>query len=341
MLLFGRRQLNPTLSVDVAAAYTPTTRTWRRLVPLRGPSGNFQGHYSAVWTGREMMVLGPFDSQAFNPRTGHWRRLAPERGGGAGGLVVWTGDELIDWGGGCCGDASSAGGAYDPTTNRWRKLARSPLAPSQQPLGAWTGRELIIMVSGMRPTTTTPFPASFARAAAYDPTSDKWRRIASPPEIRQGATVVWDGREVLVVGGAAVARGGKPPPLARTGFAYNPATNRWRKLPPMDSGRMNFAAVWTGRHLFVWGGREDAGAGEPLIPSHGLVFDPRANGWSPLARAPLVGRLDPTAVWTGRSMIVWGGSRPKEPIGTGTRPFVDGAIFTPATPVVHPAATVP
>ena len=45
------------------------------------------------------------------------------------GTTAWTGSELIGWGGGCCGDAWSGGSAYDPATDAWRTLARTPLAP--------------------------------------------------------------------------------------------------------------------------------------------------------------------------------------------------------------------
>ena len=56
-----------------------------------------------------------------------------------------------------------------------------------------------------------------------------------------------------------------------------------------------------------------------------LAFDPKANRWSPLAPAPIYGRADPTAVWTGQAMIVWGG-------GYSYPPFADGAVFRPTTP---------
>jgi N-acetylneuraminic acid mutarotase len=330
MLVFGRAQPNPPWSVDVAAAYDPATDAWQQLTPLPGPTGNYEGRYWAVWTGKEMLVFGPIDFQAFDPETNQWRRLAAEHDGGAGGLVVWTGQEMIDWGGGCCGDASSAGGAYNPTANTWRTLARSPLAPSQRPIGAWTGTELIVLVSGLDPDGN-PYPARLARAAAYNPTTDTWRRIAPLPATREDATAIWDGSEVLVVGGAVrtkhVSVG--PWPLARVGFAYNPTTNRWRKLPPMESGRMDFASVWTGKELLLWGGRTTLGF-SPQSPPTGLAYKPTANRWSSLPQAPLAGRLGPTAVWTGKAMTVWGGSRPKKT--SGTRSFADGAAFTPATP---------
>ena len=115
--------------------------------------------------------MGPFSTLAFNPLTNRWRQLRR----GHGGLVVWTGRELIGWGGGCCGDAFSDGVAYNPSANRWRNLPRSPLAGSQSPLGAWAGRELFVFVGNLDPDGK-PWPARLARAAAYNPATNTWRR---------------------------------------------------------------------------------------------------------------------------------------------------------------------
>ena len=72
---------------------------------------------------------------AFDPVADHWRLLPPAPTGVAGGLVVWTGRELISWGGGCCGDASSEGTAFNPDSDSWRELAPSPLAA--KPAARW------------------------------------------------------------------------------------------------------------------------------------------------------------------------------------------------------------
>jgi N-acetylneuraminic acid mutarotase len=325
MLVFGRvttRAKNGAVlgRVDVAAAYDPATRMWRRLPPL-GPTSSFMD-YGSVWTGKEMLVWGQGARAAFDPTTNRWRRLpgSPLLSIHDGyGIVVWTGREMIGWGGGCCGDAFSDGVAYDPRTNRWRALARAPLAGSQDPIGAWTGRELILFVGGIDPDGK-PWPARLARAAAYDPRTDTWRRIAPLPASRGGASAVWDGREVLVVGGGGSARAALP----RVGFAYDPKTNRWRRLPPMASGRIGAAALWTGKRLLLWGGATSRES--RALPARGLVYDPKTNRWSPLPRAPLRGRLDPAAVWTGRAMIVWGGASADQ-----KRLFADGAAFRPAS----------
>jgi N-acetylneuraminic acid mutarotase len=324
MLVYGVRGVAPDGNFlhasNALVAYNPTSRTWRRLASPTGQA-RYLGRHPAAWTGKEMLV---WPDRAYNPATNAWRQL-PKSPASGGGLVVWTGRELIGWGGGCCGDAFSDGAAYNPATNTWRKLATSPLAPSQSPIGAWDGHELIVLVGDYGPDGMR-WPARFARAAAYDPSTDTWHRIAPLPESRGGATVTWDGRELLVVGGAGAPRGGKPAPLSTTGFAYDPATNRWRQLPSMESGRFASAVAWTGKTLLLWGGALSL-SGTPTVPPHGLAYDPAHDRWSTLPQAPLLGRLDPTAVWTGKQLIVWGGEKPGQNVASA---FYDGAAFTPS-----------
>jgi hypothetical protein len=300
MIVYGQRADD--LSVDAAAAYDPAGDKWRRL--SQAPRTPNFCHRSAVWTGTEMLVWGCRDL-AFDPATDRWRLLPAAPTGVAGGLVVWTGRELISWGGGCCGDSSSEGAAFNPDSDSWRKLAPSPLAASQQPVGAWTGRELIMFVSGLDPDGK-PI-AGAARAAAYNPATDTWRRIAAPPELRTSA--VWDGHEILLVGGAG------------RGYAYSPETNSWRRLPAVKSGGTQGVVSWTGTQLLLFGGE--------ATPNRLLAYDPKRNGWSALPKAPLRARVAPTAVWTGRALIVWGGVI-GTPAGTSIPPKyrADGAAFS-------------
>src|ERR671934_509365 len=150
-------------STNVAAAYDPASRSWRRL-PGEPKMDNYC-RSTAAWAGKQLL-LWRCGQAAFDPNANAWRML-PKAPTGEG-FAAWTGRELIGWGGGCCGDAWDGGSAYDPAANTWRTLSRSPLAPSQRPLGAWTGHELILVVSGYGPDDK-PDPASYARAAAYDP----------------------------------------------------------------------------------------------------------------------------------------------------------------------------
>ena len=81
-------------SVEVAEAYNPATREWRKLASP--PKTESFCHRDAVWTGKEMLVWG-CDFVAFNPKANEWRRLPVPLT--REGIVVWTGRELIVWGG--------------------------------------------------------------------------------------------------------------------------------------------------------------------------------------------------------------------------------------------------
>jgi N-acetylneuraminic acid mutarotase len=327
LIVVGRRTTYPANGVArvyLAAAYDPANDTWQRLPALpRSADGFYDFH--AVWTGTAMLVWGFQIGVAYTPATNRWRTLPASPMPGAG-LVVWTGRELIGWGGGCCGEAWSNGAAFDPARNRWRTLAPSPLHGAQHPVGVWTGHELVVFVGGVNPADGKPWPARLARAAAYDPATDTWRRIAPPPATREDATVVWDGHDVLLVGGyARTSPSPLPWRLARTVFAYDPRTNRWRSLAPLPSARRDFAAVWTGTELLVWAGTTNPGGGaasRPESPPRGDAYDPRTDRWTTLPRAPLHGRTDPVAVWTGRSLLVWGGGGLP-----GYRSYTDGAVL--------------
>jgi hypothetical protein len=300
---------------DVGAAYDPASRKWARLSPPPGPG--YVPRYNAVWTGKEMLAFGAFHSVAYNPETNTWRTLRKSVGGG---VVVWTGREAIGWGGGCCGDAFASGAAYNPTTDSYRRLSRSPLAPSQEPVGAWNGHELFLFVSGYDPEGKL-WPPRFARGAAYNPATNKWRRLAPLPNsgLRFASSAVWDGREVLV---PAVGAG------ARLTYAYSPATNKWRLLAPLPSRRVGATAVWTGTRLVLWGG---SGASRLVTLGDGVAYNPHSNRWASVPAAPLRARSNPAVAWTGRDLIVWGGVI-GTPLGTRLPPSFprDGAAFRPA-----------
>jgi N-acetylneuraminic acid mutarotase len=300
LILFGRHTVTArdargaTYAIrafDASAAYDPASNRWRRLAPPAGPG--YVPDYRGLWTGRELLAFGAFHSVAYNPATNSWRELQKSINLG---FVAWTGREAIGWGGGCCGDVQSNGTAYNPETNAYRNLPPSPLAPSQHALGAWTGRELLLFVSGYRPEGK-PYPARFARAAAYNPAKNTWRRLAPSPAtgLRMGAAA-WDGRELLVVAAGADSR---------SAFAYNPATNHWRTLAPLPAPRLGPSVAWTGKSLLLVGG-QNANATRQL--RDGLAYDPRTNHWSTIAPGPL-GKPAALALWTGRSLVLGGPGR--------------------------------
>ncbi len=131
-----------------AAAYTPATDRWRLLAPLPEARAGAR----AVWDGHELLVVGgknaPVEGFAYEPQTNRWRRLAPMDSGRAGAATVWTGKRLLLWG----GETGSPGAfvipphglAYDPRADTWSQLPQAPLRGRLDPVGAWTGRALLV-----------------------------------------------------------------------------------------------------------------------------------------------------------------------------------------------------
>jgi hypothetical protein len=311
---------------EYVVAYDPTLDSWRAMARVPAPEGCFEGSDKPVWTGHELLLWG-ISNAAYNPATDTWRHL-PEPPAGAGGpsVVVWTGTQMIGWGGGCCDQELADGAAYTLATNSWKLLPPSPLA-GRHATGVWTGTELIIAGgSGYAGPSWRSF-THFADAAAYNPTTRKWRELSPMPVARgRDYAAVWDGTEMLV-GGGTDRPSASADPLAR-GVAYNPAANTWRWLAPIEFPRTGFVCAWTGHQLVVWGGTAVGGT----IPPHGETYDPVTNIWSALPRAPLSARIDAVAVWTGHELIIWGGVDARAGVDARIHDTLsDGAALTPAS----------
>lgn len=252
---------------DIAegGAYNPATDRWRALSRAPGGAGVVG---EAVWTGAEMVL--PARALAYNPAADSWRRIArfplgPRRTSS----IVWTGREVIVWGG-CdldsvqCDDASPTtatgeGAAYDPRTDRWRLLPRSPLAQRQRPQAVWTGTEMIMWGGRSIPS------GRGAWGAAYNPRTDGWRTVRNSPfPPRSDAVLAWTGREMLVWGGLNWGSGDR---FLSNGASYDPATDRWSLLPPSPlTARDRAGYVWTGRDLYIVGGYP-GGGGAAFTPT--------------------------------------------------------------------------
>lgn len=215
----------------------------------------------ALAAGLAGVVIGRATKTATAPDTGlspSWQALpqAPIAGRVYEG-VVWTGTEMIVWGGG----ERSDGAAYNPATRSWRRIA--PLPPGARPFSAgaavWTG-ETAVAWSG----NALEGPAV---GAVYDPRTDSWRGLpAGPLGPREGYASVWTGKELLIIGGThgdALAT-----PVAA---AVDPRTGTWRLLPALDHltlfGGPN-GAVWDGHEALVIGNLS-------LCPERGSACDKR------------------------------------------------------------------
>ena len=278
------------------------------------------------------------------PTTSQWLPTtitgAPD--GREGHSAVWTGTEMIVWGG-YQGDWKNTGGQYDPMLDTW-----SPTTTIGAPevrtdhTAVWTGTEMIVW-GGSSPFTQMS-------GGRYDPVLDQWSPMSETgaPPIRARHTAVWTGSKMIVFGGSpsvncAQERG--------DGAEYDPVTDSWAVIPslsgPQYEPRADHTAVWTGSEMIVWGGMRsyysDSCAYEEL--GDGARYDPVARVWKPLGGTPPSPRFRHTAVWTGSEMIVWGGAtidrtETGEYDPTPADPLGDGARFTPVADTWLPMSSL-
>jgi hypothetical protein len=238
--------------------------------------------------------------------------------------AVWTGREMIVWGGACGEHECRDGAAYDPETDSWRHIAKAPV-PGYAHSVVWTGQEMIVWggsddheSEGMKGCVTS----FVADGAAYDPVQDSWRELpVAPLEARGWHSAVWTGSEMVVWGGATGL--GCDYGYPTDGAAYDPATNSWRPIASSPlSGRVEASAIWTGSEMIVWGGSTH---GRSVTLDDGAAFDPSSNGWRTLSEAPIQSRALHVVTWTGKEMIIWGGCCNKTRGSVSA--FADGAVL--------------
>jgi hypothetical protein len=252
--------------------------------------------------GNGPVVGAPTDPGAGPARPKGWRKLAasPLRSRYSAS-AVWTGREMIVWGGAWrAGNASiwlDDGAAYDPAGDKWRRIATSPLAPRSEASIAWTGTQVLVW-GGQKQGSISGFGDEFSDGALYDPAKDTWKPIAAwPLAERYGARVVWTGKHLVVWGGASSGGGQDPPPLA-DGAAYDPSNNRWTRMAggPLAGRIAPLGGARGDSALFSWGPAAMRD-GQRVPAADSAVYDVGGNRWSPAASASTPAAASSSPAW--------------------------------------------
>jgi hypothetical protein len=230
--------------------------------------------------------------------------------------AVWTGTQVLVWGGNNGSTDYGNGAAYDPAADKWSPI-KDAGAPADRggPARAWTGSEMVVW-GGHAVPGFAPVPGG----GRYDPKKDAWTTMATGGPVTWESSSAWTGTKLIVWGGNTTsAETG-----SQQGGRYDAAGNTWQGITTTSapSARNYAAAVWAsdvGRFL-VWGGR-------PGPAGDGAAYDPVGDAWSPIEPngAPIA-RYGATALWTGIDMVVWGGLASVD--GTCTD---SGALYRPST----------
>jgi hypothetical protein len=335
------RSLPATLAVDAPAglaeriAHQGRRRRWLRRATAAAAVLVLLGGVAvtrSVLVNQPTPVLDPGllvqDATPAQLAAGRWQALPPlpasEPGRRTSPAVVWTGRQLIVW----AGPRASRCGPSPTGTRRWTPL---PPAPEGQWLGlergtaVWTGREMLVWggISFTDPAAGGNVVGRPSSGVAYDPARRSWRQLPAPPEelgsLRSDHWTAWTGRELLVGGVREAEAGGV------TVAAYDPAANRWRRLPQSPGltrgpGHLQArTAIWSGNRLLVWSFWSDTARAaddlmEPLprpdAEPDGIdlwAYDPAGDRWTVLPAPPAEVRqaaAKASMIWTGRDVLV-------------------------------------
>ena len=260
------------ITLDTGARYNPQTDSWTLISSVNAPTARMS--FPPLWTGTEMIVWGGYvftpdtgtDTGArYNPVTDTWVPIqvvnAPSSRGSHSS--VWTGSEMIVWGGNHNNNYTDSGGIYNPVTDTWAAttLTNAPVARADH-VAAWIGSDMIIYAGKDSSPTST-----FNAGALYDPAPDSWVTMSTegaPTFYYYGAShpAVWSGNELVMWSWQSDGSTG--------GARYNPSTDSWSTIwtSMQPSQRTSHTAVWSGIQMIVWGG-EFAG-----VNNTGGIYDP-------------------------------------------------------------------
>jgi N-acetylneuraminic acid mutarotase len=246
--------------------------------------------------------------------------------------AVWTGSEMIIWGGfNFSSGVLNTGARYNPTTDSWTatSITNAPIGRAYH-AAVWTGSDMIVWGGYNNGNDLNS-------GARYNPTTDGWTATSatSAPQGREQFTAVWSSSEMIVWGGLGCGSNCR----LNTGGRYNPTTDSWTSTNTWNApvARFSHRALWTASEMIVWGGTDG------MTYQHtGGRYNPANDSWTPtsLMNVPL-GRDYYTAVWTDDEMIVWGGvDEFFNPTNTGGRydPSTDSWILTTTVNAPSPRA---
>ena len=269
--------------------------------------------------GGSQVVAGPSleESNADLLRPGESRALPESPLAGRSTMAaVWTGDEMLIWGGDGPNGQFDDGATYDPLADAWTLLPDAPLSVRNAPAAVWTGEEVVLWGGSSS-------AGSYRDGAAYNPVTRRWRPITPAPFASAGRPVaLWTGSEMIVLAGFN----------SRDAAAYDPVDDRWRPLPnlPGQLQAPNPVGVWAGDEVVtvVQSGGTLPSAAPELVS---LRVD--GDAWSTVRDLP---SGQAVLAWTGDALLVAAGRDAFEVSGGESRPIAaaPSGVQVADTPVV-------
>lgn len=324
--------------LNTGAKYDPINDTWTPISMTGAPSARM-GH-TAIWTGSSMIVWGGQDALSsptytatgaiYNPYTDSWTSLPTTAAPSArkDHTAVWTGSQMIVWGG-YDGASLRSGGVYHILTNTWSSITvtASPATGIRRHGAVWTGKKMFIWGGENG-------GGFYHWGSLYDPVTDTWTYVTNTnaPDGRADFVTAYANGKVYIWGGTD----GMAP--YNTGSIYDINSDTWSPMSttgaPLDRSEVSTAVA--GQSIIVWGGKNGS-----TNYDDGYLYDMRNDTWTPLASSGLSARFGALVGWMGsigdghansavayrnntngdnNRLIIWGGT-------DGTTKKTDGKIY--------------
>lgn len=293
--------------------------------------------------------------------------------------AVWTGSEMLIWGGGNGSEYAAAGGRFCVVSNTWSTMSTNgaPM-PREGHTAVWASNLGRMIVWGGRSLNNYR-----ADGGLYDPLTDAWTPVSTngAPSARSDHAAVWTGAALIIWGGSDSTTN------LNDGASYNPFTQSWTPMAASPlTRRHSVMSAWTGHEMVIFGGDSSSGK-----CSDGARYSPLSNTWtlfagsggfvgSPLGSAVWTGsrlfafygwdggggtflgrfgayrptgdtwatpsslgvtwRMEQSAVWSGSEMILWGGYGTGGYLPTGLRYDPGCDVWSPCTTTGAPKARI-
>lgn len=266
------------------------------------------------------------------PRPGTWRQLPAGPLSARGGhSMIWTGADVIVWGGADWnGRPLTDGAAFDPATGRWRLLPEG--GPRDVVTRAvWTGVDMVTVSATetvrydprrerWRTAPTLPLPAGHTvtdrvvaagdavvvvtepvtrddapAVFALDSGADGWRRLADPPvRLTVEHVVLADGDDVHILGPVDELRTASV--ILRLGDEA-PTWTPTRSPPGLEGRDLRKLLGAAGDRIVLWGASADGQS------NYAAVRD--GSGWRLLDPGPLPATWAAESLWMDDRLLVW------------------------------------
>lgn len=198
---------NGTAVLNTGGRYNPSTDAWVSTSGTNAPGA--RGWHTATWTGSEMIIWGGWNYNAstylntggrYNPVTNSWTSTSVTNAPSARNWpsAVWTGSEMIVWGGYDGSVAFNSGGRYNPFSDGWTATSTTSAPGTRYAHTAvWTGSEMVVWGGDNGAGTYVN------DGGRYDPSLDSWTSttVTDAPAVRGYNTAIWTGSRMIVWGG--------------------------------------------------------------------------------------------------------------------------------------------